>query len=65
MPSSVIRSFDYRPAEQELDILFVTGRRYVYHGVPGEMAEAMRGVRSKGEYFNRHVRDHFRFTRLR
>lgn len=65
MPSSVIRDFDYDAADRRLDILFVSGRLYSYHGVPPEIALAMREALSKGEYFNRHIRDRYRFTRTR
>lgn len=63
MPSTVIRWFGYHPAEQRLEILFTTGRRYSYHGVPADMVDAMRQAFSKGEFFNAHIRDRFRFTR--
>ena len=62
MPSTVIRAFDYRPAERELDILFTTGRRYVYHDVPPEAAEALRAAFAKGRHFNRRIRGRYRFT---
>jgi len=65
MPSSVIRGFDYDPAESRLDIQFVSGRRYAYHDVPEEVVEAFRRAFSKGEYFNAHIRDHYRCTRRR
>ena len=64
MPSSVIRAFDYDPAQCVLDVIFVTGRHYRYHAVPERIAEEMRAASSKGRYFNRRVRDHFAFTRL-
>jgi hypothetical protein len=65
MPSSVIHEFHYDPVERRLDILFVSGRLYSYHEVPPEVAVAMRGALSKGEYFNRHIRDRYRFTGAR
>jgi hypothetical protein len=65
MPSSVIRNWSYDEAEHRLDIVFVSGRRYSYHGVPGTVAREMRAALSKGEYFNRHVRDRFAFTKHR
>jgi KTSC domain len=65
MPSTVIRAFDYDPGEQRLDVEFVTGRRYSYHDVPERVAKGMREAFSKGSYFNRRIRDHFRFTRRR
>ena len=65
MPSSVIRSFNYDERAYRLDVQFVTGRRYSYHDVPGAIAQAMRAARSKGQFFNAYVRDHFTVTRQR
>jgi len=62
MPSSVIRDFDYRPPERELEILFTTGRRYVYHDVPPAAFEAFAAAFSKGRHFNAHIREHYHFT---
>jgi hypothetical protein len=64
MPSTVIRSFEYRPETCELVVNFVSGRRYVYSDVPEREAEAMRSAFSKGRYFNLHIRDHYRFREL-
>lgn len=63
MPSSVIRSFDYDPVEHRLDIRFVSGRLYSYLDVPERVAAAMRRARSKGGFFNRRIRDHYRFLK--
>jgi hypothetical protein len=63
MPSSVIRAFAYDLASRSLPITFTSGRRYRYHGVPAETYEAMRAAFSKGEFFNKHIKDHFPFTR--
>jgi hypothetical protein len=63
MPSSVIRAYRYYPAERRLDILFLTGRLYSYHEVPQEVYDAMRDTFSKGEFFNAHIRDRYRYTR--
>jgi hypothetical protein len=64
MPSTVIRRFDYRPDESELDILFTTGRRYVYRDVPPDVADAFRSAFSKGRYFNARIRDRYDFTEV-
>jgi KTSC domain len=61
MPSTVIRSFSYRPESGELDIVFTTGRRYVYREVPAEAAEALRAAFAKGRHFNRHIRGRYPF----
>lgn len=59
MPSSVIRTFSYDPDERQLHITFVSGRRYCYDAVPSELYEAMRRSASKGQFFNRRIRDAF------
>ena len=64
MPSSVIKMFHYRPEARELEILFVTGRRYLYAEVPPEIAEAFRAAFAKGPYFNRHIRDRYDYREL-
>ena len=64
MPSTVIRRFAWRAELEALDVEFVTGRVYRYHGVPEDVAAGMRRVMSKGGYFNRAIRDHYRCERL-
>lgn len=64
MPSSVIRWFDYRPEKRELEVLFVTGRRYVYADVPPEEVQRFREAFSKGQHFNARIRDHYRYREL-
>lgn len=65
MPSSVIRRFDYRAETRELDVLFTTGRRYLYHDVPPEAAEAFRSAFAKGVHFNRRIRGRYAFTEVK
>ena len=62
MPSSVIRSWRYHAAEHRLEIVFVSGKHYSYHGVPPAVAEEIASAASKGSYFNRSIRDRFAFT---
>ncbi|HEX8216069.1 MAG TPA: KTSC domain-containing protein [Allosphingosinicella sp.] len=64
MPSTVIRSFDYRPEARELEVLFTTGRRYVYRGVPPEAAEAFRCAFAKGRHFNARIRGRYDFVEI-
>jgi len=59
MPSTVIRRFDYDPRAEALDVEFVSGRRYRYAGVPGEVAAAFREAFSKGRFFNARIRDRY------
>lgn len=64
MPSTVIRRFFYVPDSRELTIEFVTGRRYLYLDVPADEVQAFRSAFSKGSYFNRNIRDCYRFREL-
>ena len=61
MPSSVIRRFAYDPDRLELWVEFVSGRRYVYEGVPDTVANTLGSAFSKGVYFNSRIRDRFAF----
>ncbi|HEX8641874.1 MAG TPA: KTSC domain-containing protein [Allosphingosinicella sp.] len=64
MPSTVIRAFEYRPDAGELEILFTTGRRYVYRDVPPEAAAALRAAFAKGRHFNRRIRGRYPFVEI-
>jgi hypothetical protein len=64
MPSTVIRSIHYRPDARELEVLFTTGRSYVFHDVPPEAAEDFRAARIKGRHFNARIRGRYRFSEL-
>ena len=63
MPSTVIQSFEYDPASRTLLVVFQSGRRYTYEAVPPETFAALQSSRSKGEFFNTHIRDKFTFIR--
>jgi lysyl-tRNA synthetase class 2 len=62
MPSSVIRRFSYDPEARELDVLFTTGRRYLYHDVPQAEVDDFRAAFSKGRHFNARIRDLYDYT---
>ena len=64
MPSTVIRSFDYRAEARELDVLFTTGRRYVYAEVPTEAAEALRDAFAKGRHFTARIRGRYPYREV-
>lgn len=64
MPSSVISHFHYHPQRRELVVHFTTGRRYAYAGVPEEEVAAFKAAFSKGSFFNRHIRDRYRYREL-
>jgi hypothetical protein len=62
MPSTVISAIAYRPETRELEVLFTTGRRYIYREVPAEAAEAFRTARIKGRHFNSRIRGRYPFV---
>lgn len=64
MPSTVIENFRYRPESRALEITFRSGRRYCYREVPQQTYDEMKKSFSKGEFFNRHIRDRFTFQKL-
>jgi hypothetical protein len=59
MPSTAIRYFRYDSAKRELQVTFVTSRRYVYADVPPEIFDAFSAAFSKGTFFNREIRDRY------
>ena len=63
MPSTAIARFTYDAELHRLDVQFVSGKRYSYFDVPADVAEGMRTAASKGGYFNRLIRDRYRFVR--
>jgi lysyl-tRNA synthetase class 2 len=60
MPSSVIFDRHYDPDTSRLTVTFVTGRIYVYEGVPSAVAADFDAAASKGTYFNAQIRDNYR-----
>ena len=64
MPSHVIRRFVYDQTAGNLWVEFTTGRKYVYSGVPQEVADALRSAFSKGLYFNTRIRDRFPYREI-
>jgi lysyl-tRNA synthetase class 2 len=63
MPSSAaIRSYWYNPRSHELSVVFHTMHTCTYKEVPREMFVAMKAAFSKGEFFNRHIRNKFVFS---
>ncbi|MDP1582306.1 MAG: KTSC domain-containing protein [Bradyrhizobium sp.] len=59
MPSTAIRHFRYDSAERELQVTFVTGRRYVYEDVPPDVCDAFNAAPSRGRFFNLEIRDRY------
>lgn len=59
MASSVIHGAWYLKDRRELDLLFTSGRRYKYSGVPLGIARAFAAATSKGGFYNAEIRNRF------
>ena len=57
--STVIRGAWYQPDRRQLDLLFTSGRRYVYSDVPMAVAAGFARAPSKGRFYNREIRSRF------
>jgi hypothetical protein len=64
MPSTAIRSYFYDPAQRQLWVTFVTGRRYVYDDVPSDVFDALKTAPSRGVFFNHEIRDRYAFREV-
>jgi lysyl-tRNA synthetase class 2 len=62
--SSAIREIDYDAVRAKLLVRFVSGERYVYVGVPGEVHRSFLEADSKGRFFQAEIRDRYPYNRL-
>jgi hypothetical protein len=62
--STTMRSVGYDGTSQVLEVEFQTGTVYQYLDVPAAVHDELLEAESKGEYFNREIRDAFRFVRV-
>ena len=62
--SASIREIDYDAARAKLMVRFVSGERYVYVGVPGEVHRSFCEAESKGRFFRAEIRDRYPYNRL-
>ena len=61
--SSLLTSVAYSTDNQTLDLEFRSGIAYRYFDVPATVVDGLLAAESKGYYFNRCVRDSFRFQK--
>lgn len=62
--SSNIRSIGYDPATQTLEVEFLNGGIYHYHGVPPAEYQALMAAASHGTYLNAHIKGRYPYTRV-
>lgn len=63
--SSSLASVGYDQGLEVLEVAFKSGAVYRYEDVPGLLYDGLLSADSKGAFFNRRVRDLFRFQRNR
>ena len=64
MPSSVILSYEYDPANLVLRVKYVSGITYEYSGVPETIYTDMKNAFSKGIYLNQHIKGKFNYRKI-
>ena len=62
--STAISEIDYDPERAKLLVRFISGERYVYVGVPGEVHRSFCDALSKGRFFRALIRDRYPYNRL-
>jgi hypothetical protein len=63
--SAALKAVSYDEARHALRATFRgTGKTYIYEGVPQELYDALLFSDSLGAFFNRHIRDRFRFREV-
>ena len=60
--SSIIRDIDYDDSRSKLYITFVSGKTYVYDGVPQATYQDLVSAASKGEFFNERIKGRYSFA---
>jgi hypothetical protein len=64
LQSTSLKAAIFQEQSAFLDLEFRNGMSYRYHEVPAEVYEQLLRAESKGQYFNQHIRNHFRFTKI-
>jgi len=62
--STAIQDIDYDAERAKLLVRFVSGERYVYVGVPGEVHRSFVEAPSKGRFFQAEIRDRYPYNKL-
>jgi hypothetical protein len=63
--SNTLAFVSYDLGQRVLDLEFRRGAVYRYFDVPPSIHDALLAADSKGRFFNRHIRNHFRCQQLR
>lgn len=61
--SSTLRDVAYDSERRRLVLTFISGSVYEYADVPATVARDLLQAESKGQYFNAHIRERYRYMR--
>ncbi len=64
LQSAAITEIDYDAERAKLLVGFVSGERYVYVGVPGEVHRSFCEAPSRGDYFSAEIVGRYPYNRL-
>jgi hypothetical protein len=62
--STNLRAVGYDPESHTLEIHFRSGGIYRYRGVPQSAFDGLLAATSKGRYFDRQIKNRYRFVKL-
>jgi len=63
--STSLNAVFYQDRQALLELEFRSGAIYHYFGVPAETYGELLQAKSKGTYFNHHIRNHFSYAKIR
>ena len=63
--SSLLAKVSHDPSQSVLQLWFCDGAIYRYFDVPEKICDNLLAAQSKGSYFNREIRDCFRYALVR
>jgi len=61
--SSSLEAVGYDSDSQELHVRFWAGTVYIYYEVPQQVVDAFMSAPSKGSFYNRDIRNVYRFSK--
>jgi KTSC domain-containing protein len=62
--STILAWARYLPDARRLQVGLCTGKTYDYFDVPADIYQDLLAAESKGRYFNRHIRNAFRYQKV-
>lgn len=62
--SSSVEAIGYDHARAMLIVKFINGKTYGYHNTPLVLYRNMESADSVGQYFNKNIRDKYKYTML-